>query len=484
MLRFPSDSSDFFYLRWAWKWISIGFINNTITGDSSIPRPFLANLNVGSSCSKAILRRGGHRWPVEIADGGFSGDGWRKCVSENGVQEFDFMVFKHQGNMVFDFLVFDPSACERPYPTNPPAKMELEHHTQSDSEPDCCFMSKITPYYMKSSRLASVPREFARSNGLYTEGIRREVIIRDETGRKWPATISYNRIQIGREFKVKNHLKIGDTCTFELVKRGQVVVFDFSRKKPSYLRVKDTNSTLKKATRSTSNNHSTLKKVTRSTSNNHPYFTSILVPWTIKKSLMHLPIDFVRSNGLKTGKMILRDDKSRLWEVLLKKTSRERFYLGCGFRAFQVANELKEGDAYKFELIENKKNKPPVVHFSCKSCIMKEEDDDQPRTYFVNKLKSSSMRKSILYLPIAFVNTNGLCNVKEMILRNGKDERSWIVEFKNYMNKYFYIGRGWNDFRVANGLKKGDHFKLEIVDNIEEKLVMNFYVLKDQSRLL
>ncbi|KAI3696623.1 hypothetical protein L6452_29055 [Arctium lappa] len=354
------------------------FIRPPFNLNLSIPRSFLPNLN-GGRCSKAILRRGGHEWPVDVTDGGFSGDRWRKCVKENGIQEFDFMVFKHQGNMVFDFLVFDPSTCEKQYPNLP--DVEDQPLTESESEKeekrrtgdDRCFVFKITPYYIKSSRLVSVPVKFARSNGLISKWISRQVIIRDETRRTWPATLrktlNHNNMRIYllvcREFRVKNHLKIGDTCMFELVQRGEALVFNFYNigKKPikNYTRVKETNLTIKKAT--------------PSISYNQPYFTSTL--------------------------------------------------------------------------------------------------------------KSCSFTSSILYLPNKFAKKNGLFKDGEIILRNGKDERSWIwiVELKNQKNKYCYIGRGWKDFCVVNGLKERDCYKFQIVDKIGENLVVNFYALKNPSRL-
>ncbi|CAH1435143.1 unnamed protein product [Lactuca virosa] len=77
----------------------------------SIPTSFL---NCGR-CFKATLRQGCQEWSVEFDDGVF-GDGWSRFVRENGMQEFDFIVFNHQGSMVFDFLVFDQSTCERQCP--------------------------------------------------------------------------------------------------------------------------------------------------------------------------------------------------------------------------------------------------------------------------------------------------------------------------------------------------------------------------------
>ena len=68
-------------------------------------------------------------------------------------------------------------------------------------------------------------------------------------------------------------------------------------------------------------------------------------------------------------------------------------------------------------------------------------------------------------------------NPRKMTLKNVEDERSWTVELENYKNRYYYIGQGWKDFRVANGLKEGDRFKFELVNKGENPIV-NFYFEK------
>ncbi|KAM0053715.1 putative transcription factor B3-Domain family [Helianthus debilis subsp. tardiflorus] len=147
----------------------------------SIPKSFLTKLD-GWRGKKATLRRGCHKWAVHIGDRGVFGDGWRKFVVENGVQEFDIIVFKHQRNMVFDFFVFDPSTCERQYPDLPdnvevslPESDSLHTHERSKIlkkrkrtdyssqkkdkciplDDDSCFVTIMTPYNITSSRLVS-----------------------------------------------------------------------------------------------------------------------------------------------------------------------------------------------------------------------------------------------------------------------------------------------------------------------------------------
>ncbi|CAH1442323.1 unnamed protein product [Lactuca virosa] len=332
---------------------------------------------------------GCHEWSVDIDDGVF-GDGWRRFVRENGVQEFEIILFKHQGSMVFEFLVFDQSTCERQYP-NIFEEMYVE---ELSTESDTIFTHKMV--YMKW-------------------------LFKGLKNRKKRKRNDYASDQDQENFQVK----------------------------------KETGFTKKKAT--------TL------TPNNHPYFISNLKPCSFKMSVLHLPIHFTTPNCFKVGELILIDNQGRSWPVYLNKIDKNRFYIGCGFKAFRVANSLKEGDAFKFELVEKEKNKPPVVNFLCPFRF--EEDD---RRYIMGKLKSKLHQ---LYLPQDFVRLNGLLNKKKVILKNTEDERLWWVDLKKYKNMTCYImGQGWKDFRVANGLKEGDCFKLSVVDG--DNPIVSFYLQK------
>ncbi|KAD5802958.1 hypothetical protein E3N88_14318 [Mikania micrantha] len=473
----------------------------------SIPKSFLPKLN-GWRFKTAILRRGCQEWPVHITDGGVFGDGWSKFVTDNGVEEFDFIVFKHQGNMVFDFFVFDQSTCEIPYPNlfddlqeslvgsdtlHKRKRSKIESKCKSTEyssqikdkfQPSdgCCFMTIMSPYSIKAARL-SVPIKFARSNGLITKRsmqLHTQIIgLVDESKRSWPATLRFNTDQIHlegwSELIIKYELKVGDTCMFELVKAGE---------KPPFF-----NFYINKETTSTC------------------FFISTLKPYSFKKSILYIPAEFSVSNDLRKGEMILIDDKGRSWNVKLNKDGTNRFCLGYGLRDFWDANGFNEGDVYKFQLLHNHKNKPPVVNFT-RSCPLEKQafaTDKKNRKirdrkqasggisnvkvestvseikdawpYYIGELKSYNIAKSMLYLPSEFARKNGLWKKKEMIVKNA-DERSWVAEIRNY-DKYCYVvfKRGqWNDFCEANRLKKGDVFKFLVVSNGQIP-VANFYLL-------
>ncbi|KAI7747231.1 hypothetical protein M8C21_002023 [Ambrosia artemisiifolia] len=244
------------------KFIPPGFKFNL-----SIPKAFLAKLD-GWRDKKAILRRGRHKWPVHIGNGGVFSDGWMKFVAENGVQEFDIIVFKHQGDMVFDFFVFDPSGCERQYPYLPdhveevilesdalhiPERSKMlkkrkrtDYSSQSKDkqclrvDDDSCFVTIMTPYNITSSRL-TVPMKFARLNGLTTKKMHTQIVLVDEAKRTCPAMLH--------------------------IRTDQIRLRDLGKKTDIQVQVKkESRSTMK------------IKKMTDSNLGNHPYFILTMKP--------------------------------------------------------------------------------------------------------------------------------------------------------------------------------------------------------------
>lgn len=70
---------------------------------------------------------------MKIIDWAFS-DGWDTFVRENGVQEFDIVVFKHEGNMVFNTMVFDntQSWCESENSNNQDTELSRKCETDTN----------------------------------------------------------------------------------------------------------------------------------------------------------------------------------------------------------------------------------------------------------------------------------------------------------------------------------------------------------------
>ena len=98
----------------------------------SIPISFFKHLK-GEECEKAVLRSlSGKLWHVKINGRRFE-DGWKEFAKYHALHVGDFLVFRHEGNMVFDVMVFDPSTCEREY-TSFDVKQEMETSQEEEEE--------------------------------------------------------------------------------------------------------------------------------------------------------------------------------------------------------------------------------------------------------------------------------------------------------------------------------------------------------------
>ncbi|CDP18427.1 unnamed protein product [Coffea canephora] len=319
----------------------------------------------GERSNYVLLRRGVREWRVKMSGQSLE-EGWRKFAVENNLEVGDFVAFKHEGNMVFDVRVFDPSHCEREYPwihdeneeSTPTSRKASSHDDEEPNKP--CFVSSIKPYCIKNSIL-HIPLGFARANNLRNRSC--EVILRDPQQKSWQVEMvpkaSHVCFKRGwSAFFKANGLKLGDTFKIELVENGKIPVLDFvpcltsSNKEPH----------LQRPTPPQPRPFST-------SNNDHPNsFVSTIKAYSIKYSILHLPMKFARSTGLikLNGEMIVRDERRRQWSVRLQQKGKH-VLISSGWSKFRTSNGLKEGDTYKFELI--KKGQRPLVNFYCKYCI-------------------------------------------------------------------------------------------------------------------
>nr|GME00723.1 B3 domain-containing protein REM14-like isoform X1 [Ipomoea batatas] len=297
------------------------------------------------------------------------------------------------------------------------------------------FVSTIKLYCLKAQRLY-LPMEFARSNGLVTEE-KREMILRDDKERSWPVVLGrvgdqFCLLEGWQEFRMANGLKEGDAYKFEMIKTGKTPIAKFH-----------------------------LLDTTSSSAEN-PHFVATIKPYCLRISQLDLPLGFARSNGLvaeEKREMVLRDDTERSWPVVLGTRGKHAALLQ-GWQAFQMAKGLKEGDAYKFELI--KAGKKPIAKFHLLGTTSSLSAENP---HFVATIKPYCLRKPQLYLPIEFAKSNGLVakEKREMILRDDK-ERSWPVVLGR-MGRHVALMRGWQAFQMAKGLKEGDAYKFELIQS-------------------
>ncbi|XP_065848508.1 uncharacterized protein [Euphorbia lathyris] len=228
--------------------------------DFSIPVSFFKYLK-GEECDRAKLRsQGGKLWPIKINGRRFE-DGWKHFVEDHDLQIGDFLVFRHEGDMVFDVLVFDRTTCQREYlPIIDIKEEEFEIHDQnrpkytstgkklekekkvktglketdssSAHEHPYCVI-KLSPDSIRKSRLY-IPRNFATLCGLYGRSC--SMILKDEEEKCWPVKLLYRTLEskffIGAgwgAFHDFHKLKEGDALIIELIKNGETPVMKIFR---------------------------------------------------------------------------------------------------------------------------------------------------------------------------------------------------------------------------------------------------------------
>ncbi|KAK9165777.1 hypothetical protein Scep_000968 [Stephania cephalantha] len=222
-----------------------------------IPKAFRTQkLNGVGDCRHAKLRtKRGETWNVKMKSDDEEmrlDKGWKEFVKDNEVCLGDFLVFEHKGNMVFDVLLFDPSACEKEYCStskkkNTAAKHKIAELMYESSEQDPLKAAEAyrtsRPHFIKQITANSgfktpldIPLNFARSNGLLDNG--KKVALRDHRKKNLQNVnllvrhIPHARVRFGSgtiQFFKGNDIRLGDVCVFELdptaKKKGKIAFY-------------------------------------------------------------------------------------------------------------------------------------------------------------------------------------------------------------------------------------------------------------------
>ncbi|PWA93740.1 B3 DNA binding domain-containing protein [Artemisia annua] len=452
----------------------------------------------------AILKRGCRKWHVKIDKDWVFGEGWETFVRENGVQEFDFVVFKHEGNMVFDIMVFDTSSCEREYPIHKDMTMKtkkawLEEKSFGKCKTDIDVLKK-TPkvkdtYINKSTKSLKsektmtpdhsnypffigtlkapanklfLPVSFTKSNGLRTG----EMILRNgQTELSWIVDLKIyqgNYYFIGRgwpAFYIENGLKQGDSFKLEFVQTEIDSMAIFYR-----------------------------------LSEENRCFKSIATASCINNSYVHVPLGFARSNGffnMNNSEMVVMDEKQRLWQTKVCP-ARDRVRIR-GFKDIFAANELKAGDEFLLELVDN--GKKPLMNVKCNlflpiclsicclkhttviqifishisiimPCHQHEKGSIGVRANWISKSQDSTLTFWHKSIPISYQKYLVSRRKNETaILKRGC--RKWHVK----IDKDWVFGEGWETFVRENGVQEFDF----VVFKHEGNMVFDIMVFDTSS---
>ncbi|XP_020549255.1 B3 domain-containing protein Os01g0723500-like [Sesamum indicum] len=185
-------------------------------------------------------------------------NGWPEFVSDHGLSVGDFVVFEHTGDLHFNAVVFDVSACNKEFVVefkkeDPGRQVHSKYHSRNTKKeapgrqvhskyhsrntkrkPDKesvisknpYFVLTLKPSHLQKSGKVTIPANFSRSNNL--NGFS-SVILTDPNRREWPIKLSFQRTGQFRarmatgwvSFYASNKLQEGDVCVFEVNRSSQ-----------------------------------------------------------------------------------------------------------------------------------------------------------------------------------------------------------------------------------------------------------------------
>ncbi|RID58234.1 hypothetical protein BRARA_F01542 [Brassica rapa] len=174
-------------------------------------------------------------WEV-IQEGRTLTRGWKDFTTAHDLQIGDFVIFKHEGNMVFHVTPFGPSCCEIQYTHPHIIKEEADACDADDNEIrgtgvmssfsfDYCFLAEVTASNLKADKLY-LPKRATSSTALNKQC--QEMILVNKEGNSWTASLRFSEsggmYYITRgwgKFCRDNRCDIGDLFVFNLVGDGK-----------------------------------------------------------------------------------------------------------------------------------------------------------------------------------------------------------------------------------------------------------------------
>ncbi|KAJ0260329.1 B3 domain-containing protein REM14 [Hirschfeldia incana] len=222
------------------------------------------------------------------------------------------------------------------------------------------------------------------------------------------------------------------------------------------------------------------KREAESSSLDPSCFLANILPSSLRYDTLTLPKSFVRANGLETscgGEIVLMNEKSKSWPLVLKQKLSGTTYVRRGWRRFCIANGLKTGGVYTFKLIQ--RGRTPALRLSSTESESEErnigelekiqrkkpESSSLDPSCFVANISRATLRYDTLCFPVKFSRENGLetRSGEEIVLMNEKGG-TWKLTLKRKRScGTMYITQGWRSFCSANGLKAGSSFTFKLI---------------------
>ncbi|CAL1385233.1 unnamed protein product [Linum trigynum] len=375
---------------------------------------YLEGREVGEGNIAVLRSPGGKIYRVEMENGREFKDGWKEFVDEHDLHVGDVVVFRLVDDpMVFDVMIFDPSACERPYPHNEvDVKTEEVVAAAEEERPLPCAAAGVAepetglhsiengsgtpmetiriakdgpseakkPYFVVSikpdnlnNRRQRIPKCFSMTYGLNLGNA--EGVVLDEEGRSWPVRINCywksscdTYIERGwGAFQKENELKLGDTFNLELVQGGQKPVLRMSGLHANPMLEKAYSEKVRKERRKRVEVKKYPIHIQDSPAAGFSEMADTHFMLTVTNHFLgvypSIPNKLARYGGLHGGSrsLILTNEKGRDWLVTVETSTDDVTYIANGWTELVRENGLGVGDTVRVDLVERGMN--PAMSF-------------------------------------------------------------------------------------------------------------------------
>ncbi|KFK32628.1 hypothetical protein AALP_AA6G268100 [Arabis alpina] len=407
-------------------------------------------------------------WEVKVEeDGQKLTDGWKEFALAHDLGVGDIAVFRQERYMAFHVTLLGPSCCEIQYEScldneNNLEKIEKKKKVKknprtrreaSSSLDPSCFVANVSRATLRYDTLY-FPTTFTRANSL--DARCGEIVLLNEKGKSWTLALTQKKngsffIRRGwRSFCRANGLKAGGFYTFKLIQRGGTPVLRLSATESEEESSEEGDEIESLSTESESDEERNPEKIQRkkkvkknprreaeSSSLDTSCFVANVSPATLRYDTLNLPRPFVRANGLDTriGEIVLMNEKE---------------------------SESDEESNQDEKSLKKRRSTWKASSSSSQNRLV-------TLTHTPNNLK-----KSILFLPVAFTRMHGINEETQMTLLDKKGV-NWSTNLRGEKigDRIRLVG-GWKEFFKANSVKPGESVEFELIWKEDTSCVLKF----------
>ncbi|XP_022774254.1 B3 domain-containing transcription factor VRN1-like isoform X2 [Durio zibethinus] len=504
-------------------------------GKLKIPAKFVRKYGSGISSPVFLKVPSGAIWQVKLTKSNaemWLQSGWREFVEHHSLELHDFVVFRYEGNCLFNVVIFDKSASEIEYPINScQTRAEIhnfEEHSQvpATEEDDDTSVEILDDMPPSKKRREKSPLPSPRPS--------RKMRIHSNTKR----TESNATKVSAKRFEVPKRNRSSPWLTQGFSARGSTAASESNggvnaSQKQRHIWMQNTMKGKEKA-----------KALQRASSfkSQNPFCRAVMQPsYVTNRDHFYMPLTFARQYLMKKqGKVLcVFDGKSWHMELESDSSNKKRFRpkLSNGWKEFSHDNNLDVGDVCVFELVKTTKITFNVVVFRSEVEDSKSLDNGNGAslvkstrslvTNYASKSKgnfnqerrqktagsqdgqgasslrtldvfpassnfgpvpedpnfkvvvrSCSLKHGSLHLPAAFAKRYIMPETRMVTLQVA--ERSWPVRLKSYSSKSF-LTSGWTVFAKENSLREDDTCVFELINRSDAVLRVSIFKHEEKA---